>query len=112
MKQVIVVRRNIKMSQGKIVTQACHACLQATCTASPTRLQAWDALGTPKIVLRCDSSAEMAALAAGATELGVPNALVRDAGRTEVDPNTITALAIGPGTDKEINGLTRHLKLF
>ena len=112
MKQVIIVRKNIKMTTGKAISQACHGCLGACIVAGGPRLKAWDEQGTPKIVLRCDSSAEMVAMERAATEMGLPTSLVRDAGRTQVEADTITVLVIGPGIESEIDSITRHLKLL
>ena len=39
-------------------------------------------------------------------------ALITDAGRTTVEPGTITCLAIGPDSDEKIDKITKELKLF
>lgn len=38
--------------------------------------------------------------------------LIRDAGRTQIEPNTKTVLAIGPAASSELDPITRHLKLL
>ncbi len=112
MKMVIIVRKNIKMSEGKIISQACHGCLNACIIAGAPRLKAWDEMGAPKVILRSDSSAEMQAMERAGIEMGLPTSLVRDAGRTQVESDTITALVIGPGIESEVDSITRHLKLY
>lgn len=38
--------------------------------------------------------------------------LIRDAGRTQIEPNSKTVLAIGPAPNKELDKITGHLKLL
>ncbi|CAF1543725.1 unnamed protein product, partial [Rotaria sordida] len=38
--------------------------------------------------------------------------LIRDAGRTQIEPGSKTVLGIGPAPSKLINEITRHLKLY
>lgn len=38
--------------------------------------------------------------------------LIRDAGRTQIEPNSKTVLAIGPAPSAELDKVTRHLKLL
>ena len=47
-----------------------------------------------------------------ADELKIPNAMIRDAGLTQVKKGEITALAIGPEEEEKIDKITRNLKLL
>lgn len=38
--------------------------------------------------------------------------LIRDAGKTQIEPNSKTVLAIGPGPSREIDRITGSLKLL
>lgn len=38
--------------------------------------------------------------------------LIRDAGRTQIEPNSKTVLAIGPALSSQLDELTGHLKLL
>jgi PTH2 family peptidyl-tRNA hydrolase len=42
----------------------------------------------------------------------IPVHAVRDAGRTEIAPGSITCLAIGPDTTTRIDGVTGTLRLY
>ena len=47
-----------------------------------------------------------------ADENKIVSYIVRDAGRTEVEPNTCTCCAIGPNTVSEIDKITGKLSLL
>lgn len=115
MKMTLVVRSDLKMSAGKIGSQCAHAavmCVLKSQQQKPEAVNSWIDLGQPKVVLRVSSQASIENLAKLAGEQKVINSLIRDAGRTEVAPGTITALGIGPDTDKNVDALTKHLKLL
>ena len=42
----------------------------------------------------------------------LPCALIKDAGRTQIEPGTITALGIGPALESDIDKYTKDLKLL
>ncbi len=76
-------------------------------------MEMWeDASGSAKIVLSISNEKDIISLKDKADEMNVPNYLVRDAGRTEVDPGTITVCAIGPGRTSEIDKITGNLQLL
>ncbi len=114
-KQVIVVRTDIKMSKGKIAAQAAHAAVQAVIEAlkkRPEWVQEWLSEGAKKIVLRCESEEELLRYANEAMKKGLPVAIIRNAGLTEVPPGTLTAIAIGPAPSGSVDKITSHLKLL
>lgn len=115
MKMTLVVRTDLHMSSGKIASQCSHAAVACLIKAQKQKLEvvnAWIDLGQPKVVLRARSQAQIENLAKMASEQNVINSLIRDAGRTEVEPGTITALGIGPDTVKNVDSITRKLKLL
>ena len=97
-------------------------------------MRRWRRLGEAKIALRVPNLEELHRLAQRASEVGLNNFLVADAGCTQLEPGTETVLAIGPGTiflfvedEREnylqfvcgvvaagsaIDEVTGHLKLF
>lgn len=52
------------------------------------------------------------ALESQASSLGLPTHVVRDAGRTEVEPGSITVLAVGPAPAEAIDAVTGALRLL
>ena len=55
---------------------------------------------------------ELLALEEQANDLGLPNALIVDRGLTEVPPDTVTCLGIGPAPAEKIDRLTGKLPLL
>jgi len=112
MKQVIVVRKDLKMSKGKTAAQCCHACLGAYKKANPDKIKAWESEGYAKIILKVDTLEDLKKVEADANKNKIPNYLVTDQGRTELPPSTVTCLGLGPDTNKKIDKVTKNLKLL
>ncbi|MBI4021668.1 MAG: peptidyl-tRNA hydrolase [Candidatus Aenigmarchaeota archaeon] len=112
MKQVILIRKDLKMGKGKIAAQSAHASLQAYKAASATARTAWEEEGSKKVVVAVASEAELIDHYRKARSQGLPCALIRDAGLTQTAPGTATAVGIGPCPDQEADRLTGKLKLL
>ena len=112
MKQVIVLRRDLQMSTGKPTVQACHASVAAVLGAKEDALESWNVEGQTKIVLEVNSLAELQNLKTRCEQVGILHVLISDAGRTELAPGTITALAIGPADDLLIDKITGSTPLL
>lgn len=112
MKQAIVVNHALKLPKGKLAAQAAHASVGAFLEASAAEQQAWLDEGMPKVVLRVDTTEELAALLEKAQKKGLPASLIEDAGRTVVPEGTITCLGIGPAQDEAVDAVTGELKLL
>jgi PTH2 family peptidyl-tRNA hydrolase len=111
-KQVVVVRSDLKLSQGKLAAQVAHASLESY-KASPFESQLeWEAWGSKKVVLKVKTLKEMKGVFEKAKKAKMPLAMIKDAGRTEVKPGTITALGIGPWREDEIDKITGKLKML
>lgn len=115
LKMAIVLRADIKMGKGKLVSQACHAAIEAYESArakSPDLCATWREQGAKKIVLKVDSLQALLELAARAAARGLPHALIVDRGLTQIPPNTPTALGIGPAPSSLLDQITGSLKLL
>lgn len=111
-KQVIVVRKDLKMSPGKVAAQCCHASLGAYRRAGKTDLTKWLLSGEKKVVVLCENLEELKELLKKAKSLKITHYLVQDAGMTELEPGTITCLGVGPDSEETIDKVTGSLKLL
>ena len=111
-KQVIIVRKDLEWTKGKLAAHAAHAAVNALQTAEPKILAAWQEEGAKKIVLRVDSLKELNDFYKKAKQEKLPVSLIRDAGKTQLVKGTITAVGIGPAEEKKIDRITGKLKLL
>lgn len=112
MKQAIVARADIGMGEGKLAAQVAHASLSAYEDTGRQARKSWKGSGQKKVVLKATSESELFELADKAERAGLPNAIVRDAGHTQLDPGTVTALAVGPGDEETVDRVTGDLSLY
>ncbi|MGC8993970.1 MAG: peptidyl-tRNA hydrolase Pth2 [Pyrobaculum sp.] len=113
----IVIRKDLKISCGKAAAQAGHAAVECVLLAMEDArwrrwLDQWLGEGQKKVVLAVDDVAHLYQLHEKAKELGLPTAVVVDAGLTEVPPGTPTAICVGPGPDELVDKVTGSLKLY
>lgn len=122
-KQVIVIRRKYpdgkggirKVRTGKMVAQACHASLLSADIVKnlcPDSHREWIVSGYGKVVVYVDSEDQLIAIAEQCKELEVPGILIQDAGRTEFNKPTFTAVGIGPWSSDQIDIVTGELPLL
>lgn len=136
-KQMIVIRRDLKMRKGKIAAQAGHACVTAVLAAlererrlaevhmenggivlmpsdkPATPLSEWFARGVAKVCLYVDSEEELLAIDRKAKETGLISALICDNGITEFHGRpTYTCLAFEPALPETVDPITGGLPLF
>lgn len=90
----VVIRRDLKMRRGKEIAQGIHAVAKLGYVE-----------GAPLVVLQAPDYEALTLYAGEAEIAGVPWAKTQDAGRTEIVPGTVTAIAIGPVA----KGLLPHL---
>lgn len=118
-KQVIVIRKDLKMWRGKEIAQGAHSSHQflipiAQQGCGLTHIEkTWIDTGFKKVVVTVDSEQELMNLYIAAKKLGLRSHIILDEGRTEFNNvPTYTALAIGPDYSDRIDTLTRTLKLY
>jgi PTH2 family peptidyl-tRNA hydrolase len=124
-KQVIVMRKDLNMSKGKMVTQGCHASIAFLTNKMKDNLSNPEALwwvnlsqaekewvyGTFfKVCVGVDSEKELLDIGYNAVMLGLSVKYIEET--TGFDKPTVTCLAIGPDYSSEIDPVTKHLKLL
>ena len=114
-KQAIVIRSDLKMGKGKLAAQSSHASLASynlVRRMHPKVADQWEHEGQKKIVLKVGSESELLDHLEMVKEAGIPCELIRDAGHTQIDPNTITCFGAGPWDEKEVDKVLGKLKLL
>lgn len=112
LKQVIVVRNDLKLPKGKLAAQVAHAAVEAAHKAVKSTYQSWRLNGQKKIALKVDSEKELFKIAQQAKDIGLPTAIITDAGKTVIAPGTNTCVGIGPAEESTIDRIVGELKLL
>jgi len=122
-KQVIVIRRDLRMRRGKEIAQGAHAStawlrervLRSRVDhveLSPVELS-WLEQSNRKVTVKVGSEQELLAVYAHALRAGLMVYLITDGGLTEFGGvQTRTCLAIGPDYDDRIDPVTGDLELY
>ena len=111
MKQVILIRQDLKLPKGKLAVQCAHASLEAALESSKDKLNTWRRQGSKKVVLKVKDEAELFSFYEKASKASLKPILIRDAGKTVLKPGTATAVAIGPDEEDKIDKITGELKM-
>lgn len=112
---VILARKDLKLSPGKLAAQVGHAAVDATLKAKrhqPDVFEEWLEGGQKKVVLKAAGLQELHEIKLVAEKAGLTTALIIDAGHTELPAGTTTVLAVGPGKETDVDRVTGHLALF
>lgn len=130
-KQVIIVRKDLKMRKGKMIAQGAHASLAVLLRGGTIQnisvyprknnyvipltpeMEQWLEGRFTKICVGVDSEDELLTIYDKAKMAKLPCSLIQDAGLTEFDGvPTYTAVAIGPAKNNAIDKITGDLKLL
>lgn len=114
-KMVIVVRKDIKLSPGKLAAQVAHAAVNCAFLAKrrdQDSFDSWYEEGQKKVVVKVKDLAELFQIKSAAEAAGLVTSLITDAGHTELPPGTITCLGVGPASETRIDRVTGHLGLM
>jgi PTH2 family peptidyl-tRNA hydrolase len=125
-KQVIVLRKDLNMRKGKMIAQGAHASMATVLNSMFKNEDSWELKLLPdeamsdwlmgkftKICVSVESEAELMEIYQSALDAGLRAAIITDAGLTEFNGvPTKTAVCIGPNWAKEIDTVTKHLKLL
>ncbi len=111
-KQCLIIRNDVKMSCGKRCAQAAHASIGAYNNADKNLQKVWISEGQKKVVLKANDERTLHELKVIAGQNGISSSLVQDAGMTEIQPGTITALGLGPAKTEDLDKITGTLTLL
>jgi len=114
-KQVILIRTDLKMGTGKKCAQSCHASVSASDLVRVQNKAIWNNwknTGQKKVVLKIKNNEQLYEIVRKLDSDKIPFFVVKDAGLTQLPPNTTTAVGIGPTLSSEIDKITGDLKLL
>lgn len=116
-KQVIILRKDLNMRKGKLCAQAAHASLKVCIdlmkrSKMPKAAKEWFRGRFKKVVVSVNSEEELFEIHNKAQEAEIPCSLILDAGLTEFEEPTYTAVAVGPDSPERIDPITGELPLL
>ena len=132
-KQIIVVRKDLKMRKGKMCAQVSHAammpiapvngvwgaiarlCRKFGIHVAPVDGDVRNWMDGPwvKIVVSCDSEEQLKEIIETAKKRGLRHHICIDAGKTEFGGNpTLTCASFGPAKHSDFDGITDGLPLL
>lgn len=127
-KQLILVRKDLKMQQGKLAAQVAHASLMSFLNACSKKQnkrvtsyevfafsceEEWLNNASTKVVLAVKNENQLLKYQKIAEENAIPNALITDLGRTCFNnQETVTCLGIGPFDNETLDTLFKRLQLY
>ncbi len=114
-KMVIVTRKDLTLSPGKLAAQAAHAavaCALDTKKQNPEWLSEWQNEGAKKAVVKAEDEADFYSLKEKAGQLNIVSHIIEDAGHTEIPAGTKTVLGIGPAPNNIIDQVTGDLPIL
>ncbi|HLP80348.1 MAG TPA: peptidyl-tRNA hydrolase Pth2 [Acidobacteriota bacterium] len=112
LKQVILIRDDLKLPKGKLAAQAAHAAVEAVHRSDESTYKAWRSAGMKKVALKVKDLAELYKYEQLAKQADIVTAIISDAGKTVVEPGTVTCCAIGPDSEEKIDKITKNLQLL
>lgn len=112
LKQVILARKDLSLSKGKLAAQVAHASVEAVLKSDKKLVEKWHNEGMKKVVLKVENEKELIKYQKEAKAQGLTIGLITDAGLTEIPPGTKTCLGVGPDEEEKIDTLTYELKMM
>jgi PTH2 family peptidyl-tRNA hydrolase len=114
-KMVIVTRKDLNLSPGKLAAQVAHAAVACAFEAkkdNPKWFNKWQLEGGKKVILKVDSETDFYPLKEKAEELKLVHFIISDAGQTEIPAGTKTVLGLGPAPSNFIDQVTGDLPVL
>lgn len=123
MKQVILIRKDLELSTGKIAAQVAHASMAVFFNkmkdvpgGKVLRLtrheRSWIEGRFTKIVKGVKNESQLLGVYQRALDMNIDCAIIKDIGLTELEEPTLTAVAIGPDDFDKIQKITKRFQLL
>ena len=109
------MRQDLKLPKGKMAAQAAHAAVEVSLLTLKNKkdlVPAWRQEGQKKIVLKVKDEKELYKHVQLAKDAGLQTAVITDAGRTVIEPGTVTCAGIGPDSEDAIDAITGDLQMM
>ena len=114
-KMVIVTRKNLNLSPGKLAAQVAHAAVACALLTKKNKsrwFKKWQSEGAKKVIVAVESLDDFFSLKEKADRLGIISNIIEDAGHTEIPQGTKTVLGIGPAPNSLLDQITGDLSLL
>ena len=114
-KMVIVTRKDLKLSEGKLAAQVAHAAVECALMTKKNKskwFKKWMIEGAKKAILKTNNLDEFYSLKELADNLNISSIIISDAGHTEIPIGTKTVLGVGPAPSNLIDKITGRLSLL
>tara|TARA_Y100000310_G_C20660332_1_gene804391 strand:- start:478 stop:819 length:342 start_codon:yes stop_codon:yes gene_type:complete len=112
LKQVIIIRQDLKLPKGKAAAQSAHASVDAVLKSNSDLVKSWRKAGMAKIVVKVKDEKALVKIFQKAKDNNITASLITDAGKTVVAPGTKTCVALGPDEEEELDLITGELSLL
>jgi len=114
-KMVIVTRKDLKLSPGKLAAQVAHAAVECALETKKKKTKwftKWSREGAKKTIVKTDNLDDFYDLKEKSDKLDIFSIIISDAGHTEIPAGTQTVLGIGPAPENLIDQVTGDLSLL
>ena len=114
-KMVIVTRKDLKLSNGKLAAQVAHAAVACALETKKTHLKwfkKWMLEGGKKAIVKCENVNDFYSIKEKADNLDIISVIISDAGLTEIPSGTKTVIGVGPGPSNLMDQITGNLSLL
>lgn len=111
-KQVIIVREDLNLPKGKLAVQVAHASVSAALKSNKMKLMAWRLGGQKKVVLKVPTLTHLERFQTLFRKYKIKTVMISDAGKTVVEPGTITCIGAGPDKSEKIDKVSGRLQMM
>ena len=111
-KQVILVRKDLKISKSKLSVQVAHASTESALKSNKIIIDKWKKSGMKKVVLKVEDEKKLRDFKNKFEKEEIITSLITDAGKTYFKEATTTCLGAGPDKESKIDKITKKLKLL